>query len=100
MNKFPHQLSFTDDHKKAMTRAAALLNKDDWVVAIGIGMKLAQHYSEEYVKGNTEPLCVSPKLADLYRNHPDFFAALSQDGVIEWLTPLVTPGIRLASRSE
>ncbi len=85
----PHRLNFSDEYKKAMTRAAALLNKDGWNVAVGVGMSLVQRYSEEYVKGNTEALFLSPKIAELLKNNPDFFNALCEDGVIEWMTPFV-----------
>jgi hypothetical protein len=88
-DKFPHKLGFSNEHKKTMTRAAALLDADDWIHAIGVGMKLVEEYAEAHVKGNTEIICCKPEFGQLYENNKEFFEALCQEGVIEWLTPLV-----------
>jgi hypothetical protein len=88
-DKYPHSLGFTDEHKKNMTRAAALLNKDDWTKAVGLGMGLVEKYAESYVKGETNFIFCTPELAACVENNSDFFKALCQEGVIEWLTPLV-----------
>ena len=90
--EYPHRLGFTDKHKKAMSRAAALLNKDKWSESVGIGMTLVENYSKEYVKGNTEVAYLPPKVAGLLSNNQDFFDALCEEGVIEWLAPLVLTG--------
>ncbi len=88
-DKFPHGLNFSDEHKKTMTRAAALLNVDDWKFAIGVGMKLVEEYAEAHVKGNTEIIYCKPEFGQLYENNKEFFKALCQEDVVEWLTPLV-----------
>ena len=72
-----------------MTRAAALLNKDDWSKAVGEGMELVEEYAESCVKGETEVIFCTPELAACVENNSDFFKALCQEGVIEWLTPFV-----------
>lgn len=90
--KYPHRLGFTDEHKKAMSRAAALLNRDEWKEAVKIGMAFVTMYSEEYVNGNTEVVCLPPKVAELLSNNQDFFDALCEEGVVEWLKPLVLTG--------
>ena len=89
-DKFPHLLGFTDEHKRGMERAAALLNKKDWAAAIGLGMGMVDLYSKAYVKGKTNFVFCTPNLDDCIKNHPEFFEALCQEGVIEWLTPFVT----------
>jgi hypothetical protein len=96
-DKFPHTLGFSNEHKKTMTRAAALLDAEDWKVAIGVGMSLAESYAEQYVKGNTEIIFCKPEFEQLYENNKKFFEALCQEGVVEWLTPLVLGKSTLSS---
>jgi len=88
-DKFPHVLGFTDEHKRGMERVAALLNKQDWAAAIGLGMRMVQFYSEAYVKGKTNYMFCTSELEACIENNPAFFEALCQEGVIEWLTPFV-----------
>jgi hypothetical protein len=45
--------------------------------------------AEAYVKGKTGVVFCTPELEASIENHPDFFKALCQEGVIEWLTPFV-----------
>ncbi len=88
-NDRPHLLSFPEEYKRDMERAAALLNKKDWADAVGTGMTLVRHYSEAYVKGETAVVFCTPELESSIENNPEFFEALCQEGVIEWLTPFV-----------
>jgi hypothetical protein len=88
-DKFPHLLGFTDKHKSAMERVAALLNKEDWAAAISLGMGMVHLYSKAYVKGKTSYVFCTPELESSIENNPAFFEALCQEGVIEWLTPFV-----------
>lgn len=90
--KYPHKLELTWELKRKMDRAAALLNEDDWVAVIRLGMQLVKAYSEAYVKGRTATVFVSREMADLLRDNQDFFCALCEEGVIEWLKPLVLAG--------
>jgi len=34
-------------------------------------------------------MCVTPEFEKLYENNKEFFNALCEEGVVEWLTPLV-----------
>ena len=70
-------------------RVAALMELDDEFEALGFALKLALECAERYVKGNTEVLSVKPEFALLYENNKEFFNALCEEGVVEWLTPLV-----------
>lgn len=100
-NKYPHRLNFTDEHKKNMTRAAALLKEENWIGAIRVGMEIVVNYSEEYVKGKTEIVFCTPELETSIENNPAFFEALCQEGVIEWLTPLVlAKGVPLSEQAQ
>lgn len=100
-NKYPHRLGFTDKHKKIMERAAALLKEEDWTGAIRVGMGLVVSYSEQYVNGRTKIVYCTPELEDCIESNPAFFEALCQEGVIEWLTPLVlAKGVPLSEQAQ
>jgi hypothetical protein len=88
-DKSPHMLGFSDNNKKLMEQAAALLNSQDWSEAVRLGMVLVIVYSEAYVKGKTGLVFCTPELEASIKNNPAFFAALCQEGVIKWLTPFV-----------
>ena len=91
-NEFPHKVGISDVHKKKLDRAAALVGLDDFTEVMSIGSGLAIKFAEEYVKGKTEVICVTPEFEKLFENNPEFFDALCQEGVVEWLTPLVLTG--------
>jgi hypothetical protein len=88
-DKFPHKLGFSNEHRKKMTRAAALLDAEDWKTAIAVGMRLAELYAEAHVKGQTSVIFCKPEFENIYESNKKFFETLCQDGVVEWLTPLV-----------
>ena len=77
---------------KNWVRVAALLNLDDWCQALDCAEGLTLKAAEEYVKGNQNVLYVSPEFAKLYNDHPEFFKALCEEGVVEWLEPFVNAG--------
>jgi hypothetical protein len=52
-------------------------------------MEMVYLYSKAYVKGKTSYVFCTPELEACIENHPAFFEALCQEGVIEWLTPFV-----------
>lgn len=89
MEGYPHEVGFNDKAKKSWERIAALLGVDGWTDAIGIGERLTLNLAEQYVKGNTDVVFVKPELRKLYENNKEFFNALCEEGVVEWLTPLV-----------
>ena len=91
VNEFPHELCFSDEHKKAMARAAALLDQESWEFAVATGMSLVTLYSQQFVKGNSCAIFCKPELDHLFQNYPEFFDALCKEGVVEWLMPLVLP---------
>jgi hypothetical protein len=89
MGSCSHKVGFNDVGKKNWERIAALLGLDSWLDAIGAGETIALECAEQYVKGKTHVLCVRPEFASLYENNKEFFNALCEEGVVEWLTPLV-----------
>ena len=89
VDKYPHKLQFNDAGREPFDRIAALMDFDDWKNAIVYSGAIISQCAEQIVKGKTEVLCVKPEFALLYENNPEFFKALCEDGVVEWLTPLV-----------
>lgn len=85
----PHALKVNEAAYKAANKAAALLELDDWAKAFGVGLKLVCKHAEAHVKEKTEMVCCTSELADLIESNPEFFSALTEPGVIEWLEPLV-----------
>jgi hypothetical protein len=88
-DKFPHKLGLSDECKKDLERAAALLDIEGWHAALEGGIEIVKAGAEAYVKGKTGLVFCTPELEASIENHPDFFEALCQEGVIEWLTPFV-----------
>jgi hypothetical protein len=88
-DKYPHKLQFNDAGRKRFDRIAALLDLDDWKIAITYSCDIALQHAEQAVKGNTAIVCTTPEFDQLYKDNPEFFKALCEDGVVKWLTPLV-----------
>jgi hypothetical protein len=87
--RYPHRFEFNDKGIKMVARIAALLELEDSEKAVSLSLHLAIQYAEACVKGHTEFVFCTPKEKSLFDNHPDFFKALCEEGVIEWLTPFV-----------
>ena len=85
----PHHIACSNDFKKRAERIAALLDLNSWHDAIGTSVDIALLVAEAYVKGDTEIITCTPEEAELLRNNPEFFKALCEEGVVEWLTPFV-----------
>ena len=83
------EIEVNNEGWKNCGRVAALMDFDDEFEALGFALALALECAERYVKGNTKVLSVKPEFALLYENNKKFFKALCEDGVVEWLTPLV-----------
>ena len=89
VDKYPHKLQFNDAGREPFDRIAALMDFDDWKIAIVYSGDIISQCAEQAVKGNTVIVCETPEFDQLYQNNKEFFKALCEDGVIEWLTPLV-----------
>ena len=85
----PHHIACSNDFKKRAERIAALLDLDSWHHAVGTSVDIALLVAEAYVKGDTEIITCTPEEAELLRINPEFFKALCEEGVVEWLTPFV-----------
>ena len=88
-DKFPNKYSISDRLEKELVKAVACLDLKDTAEALQMGVSAVSKYAEAHVKGKTEVVFCTPDLADCIQKNPDFFKALGQEGVIEWLTPFV-----------
>jgi hypothetical protein len=55
----------------------------EWSIAMG------EEIAKKHARGETSVHCLTPALGDLITAHPEFFEALSEEGVLEWVRPLV-----------
>ena len=61
----------------------------DWKMSYAAGLTMALEYAEQYVKGKTNYIFCTKEFDELVSNNQKFFEALCEEGVVEWLTPLV-----------
>jgi hypothetical protein len=92
MTDNPHKLAFSDQFRRRMERVAALLDLESWRHAIGFGSDLALRCAEQSVKGKTHVVYVTEEFAKVFEGNEKFLDALCEEGVVEWLTPLVLAG--------
>jgi len=88
-DQYPHKVGFSQEARKQFERAAVLLDLKDWTEAIDSGMYMITDAAESCANGKAAVVFCKPELAASIENHPEFFEALCQEGVIEWLTPFV-----------
>ena len=84
-----YEMRLSDKGLKTLNRAAALLKLDGIEDVVRVAIKKVCNYAEAYNKGNEKIIYCSPELATLIKNKPEFIEALCEEGVVEWLTPLV-----------
>ncbi len=85
----PHALAFSDRAKADYEAIAALLGLDNWKEAINFGGHLAMDCAKARAKVLTHVCYLTPEQAAVFNDNEEFIKALCEDGVIEWLTPLV-----------
>lgn len=88
-DEMKHSIECNDEFKKMAERVAALLELESWYFAISVAMAMALKFAEAYVKGDTELVFCTRKVARLIEENPKFIKALCEEGVVEWLTPFV-----------
>jgi hypothetical protein len=86
---YPYRWPLSESQKKAAVRAAALLKLENGGDAVAAGLNIIAKYAESHVKGKTTILFCAPRISNLIENNREFIEALCEEGVIEWLTPLV-----------
>ena len=84
----PYGINYTEEVHRRLEKVAALLDLEDTKVVWSRALSSYEEYAKDKVKGR-EPVLVSPGLALLIRENPNFFEALTEHGLVEWLTPLV-----------
>ena len=87
--KHVYEMRLSDEELKTLNRAAALLKLDGIQDVFKVALNHVCNYAEAYNKGNEKIIYCSPELATLIKNKPEFIEALYEEGVVEWLTPLV-----------
>jgi hypothetical protein len=87
--EYPHAIAFSDHSRKQAERVAVLMNLEHWGVSYNLGLLLALKHAEEHVKGWTNCIFCTKEFEELVNNNQKFFEALCEEGVVEWLIPLV-----------
>jgi len=85
----PHGLAFSNKAKADFEVIASLMGLDDWKDAIDLGRYLGLEHAKAHVRGETQACYLTPEQAAILNDNEEFFDALCEDGMIEWLTPLV-----------
>jgi len=92
-------MSLGEKNIQKALQIAALLNLGEETnshsptkMAVDFAITLALDYAKSCAKGNTEVFFCKPEQAKIMASNPKFFDALCEEGVIEWLTPLVLAG--------
>jgi hypothetical protein len=89
---YPHKIALNNKARANLETIATLLGLDGWLKALNFSESLALDYAKAHAKGWTHLHFCSPKEAALLEDNEEFFRALCEDGVIEWLTPFVLAG--------
>jgi hypothetical protein len=84
----PYGITYGKDVLKDLLKVAALLDLEDERRVWSNSLSYYYEYAQNKVKG-LQPIYVSEKLASLIHQNPHFFEALTEDGLVEWLEPLV-----------
>jgi hypothetical protein len=90
-------ISLGEKNIKKVLQIAALLDMGNEIsspakIALDFAIELALDYAKNYVKGDTGVLFCEPSQVQAVASNPEFFRALCEEGVIEWLEPLVLAG--------
>ena len=84
----PYGINYTEEVHRRLEKIAAILDLDDTKEVWANALEMYEEYAKKKIKGN-EQILVSPELAEIIRQNPDFFQSLIEPGLVEWLEPLV-----------
>ncbi len=76
----------TQELQRKIDTICALFEIDN---PVNFAIRVVESLAVEHAKGKTEIACLSPRMANLITDNPEFFQALSEEGVLEWIAPLV-----------
>lgn len=90
-------ISLGEKNIKKVLQIAALMDLGDKTrspakMALDFAIDLGLDYAKNYIQGKTAISFCEAKGAEIFNNHLQFFEALCEEGVIEWLEPLVLAG--------
>lgn len=84
----PHGIYYTEEVHRRLEKIAAILDLADTTKVWANALEMYEEYAKQKIK-NLEPVFVSENLANLISQNTHFFEALTEDGLVEWLEPLV-----------
>lgn len=84
----PHGINYTEEVHRRLEKIAAILDLEDTRKVWSNALASYEKYAKDKIKGR-ESVLVSSELALLIRQNPDFFEALTEPGLVEWLEPMV-----------
>lgn len=84
----PYGINYTEEVHRRLEKVAAILDLEDTKMVWSRALSSYEEYAKHRVRG-LEPVLVSPNLAKLISENLSFFEALTEDGLVEWLEPLV-----------
>ena len=84
----PYSLCYSEAINKQINKISALLDFDDELLVWLNALNLYEEAAKNKIKGK-KPIFLEEKLAKLIEGNPEFFEALSSDGVVEWLSHFV-----------
>ena len=82
-------IDFDELAKRQLDTICALKEHESILISLDWAVNVAESISKKQARGATSIHCLTPALGDLIQNNPKFFEALCEEGVVEWLTPLV-----------
>jgi len=84
----PYGINYTEEVHRRLEKIAAILDLADTKKVWANALEMYEEYAKKKIKGD-EQIFVSPELANLIPQNPHFFEALTEEGLVEWLEPLV-----------
>ena len=83
------RVNFNKVSKRKIDGICALMGHESYMHSLSWAIDLGEAIAKKYARGETSVHCLTPALGDLITAHPEFFEALSEEGVLEWVRPLV-----------
>lgn len=75
--------------KRRLDTICVLMEHESDLHSLTWAMDMGEEIAKKHARGQTSYHCMKPALGNLIQNNLEFFEALCEEGVVEWLTPLV-----------
>jgi hypothetical protein len=82
-------IDFNEVIKRQLDAICALMEHESNLQSLEWSIAMGEEIAKKHARGGTSVHCLTPALGDLITTHPEFFEALCEEGVVEWITPLV-----------